>query len=90
MSCELQVPVQPNEGKGALIRKPERTTLTSLLSTGLSRLWCVCVCVCVCAHGHMYPRCLDGSEGPQYQIFQLFLHVNTHPARSQGVYRAGD
>ena len=86
MSCELQVPVQPNEGKGALIRKPERTTLTSLLSTGLSIVYGVCVC----AHGHVYPRCLDGSEGPQYQIFQVFLHVNTHPARSRGVYSVGD
>lgn len=76
------------KARGPCLENLKETTLTSLLSTGLSIIYGMCMCMC--AHRHVHPRCLDGSEGPQYQIFQLFLHVNTHPARRQGVYSVGD
>lgn len=55
------------------------------LTLALHCLWGVCV----------HPRGLgrkeeEGSEGPWYQIYQLSLRVNTPPAPSQDVYRAGD
>lgn len=44
----------------------------------------------VCTLGVEVEEEEEGSEGPGYQIYQRSLHVNAHPAPSQGVHSAGD
>ena len=71
--------------QGALIRKPERTTLTSLLSTGLSIIYGVCVCVCVCVCVLMGTCTLGvwmGVKDPsiKFSSFSFMLTLTQHAA----------
>ena len=85
MSCELQFPVPPNEAKGGLIRKPERTTVTSVLAQG-SLLFVVCVCVYMRAHACARVHTLGvwmGVKDPgiKFTGFSLVLTLTQHPAK---------
>lgn len=84
MSCELSFPVPPNEAKGGLIRKPERTAVTSVFSTGLSIVCGVCVCVCVRtrAHVHTLGVWMEVKDpGIKFTSFSFMLTLTQHPAK---------